>query len=330
MALTPDRLLGAALGLVADRLIGEPPTGFHPVAGFGRLMTWVESLLYADHRAAGVAHVVTGVSVGTLSGGMLNRVAGRYNGWSPPGSADLPDLMPAAVASWISIAGRNLAETALGIGDHLEAGRLDEARAALPALVGRDPSGLDEKEASRAVIESVAENTVDGVVAPALWAAAGGSAGTLAYRAINTMDSMVGHRSPRYERFGWAAARLDDAANLLPARLTPLLVAGVRPRAAADVFRVVSRDARRHPSPNAGYGEAAFAAALGLRLGGANQYDSGMEIRGPLGHGRGPEPRDIRPAVALSLDAGSLLLALLGAAGAAAALVGRRGRKEGP
>jgi adenosylcobinamide-phosphate synthase len=127
-----------------------------------------------------------------------------------------------------------------------------------------------------------------------------GAPGALGYRAVNTLDATVGHRSPRYARYGWASARLDDAANYLPARLTALLVAAVRPRSAPMVWRAVRAQAPAHPSPNAGVAEAAFAGALGLRLGGENRYEDRVEVRPSLGFGRPPEPADIERAVALS------------------------------
>ena len=166
------------------------------------------------------------------------------------------------------------------------------------SLVGRDPSALDEAGIARAVVESVAENTGDAVVAPLLWGAVAGLPGLAAYRAVNTLDAMVGHRSPRYRRFGWAAARTDDLANLVPARITAVLVALVsgRPRA---VVRAVRTGARRHPSPNAGWCEAAFAGALDLRLGGVNVYASGVERRPELGTGRPAQAADIAAAVRL-------------------------------
>jgi adenosylcobinamide-phosphate synthase len=184
--------------------------------------------------------------------------------------------------------------------------------------VGRDPAGMDENEMARAVVESVAENTVDAVVAPAFWAAIGGAPGALGYRAVNTMDAMVGHRTTRYLSYGWASARLDDAAGYLPARLTAALVAGVRPGRAAAVWRAVNSQAPGHPSPNAGVAEAAFAAALGLRLGGCNRYGERVEHRPWLGQGRPAARSDIRPAVQLSDDVNWLLTAILAAAGLAA------------
>jgi adenosylcobinamide-phosphate synthase len=155
-----------------------------------------------------------------------------------------------------------------------------------------------------AAIESVAENTVDAVVAPLFWAAVGGVGAAIAHRAINTLDAMIGHRSPRYERFGWAAARLDDAAAFVPARLTVGLVALLRPD--RPVFGLVRRDAPRHPSPNAGWAEAAFASALGVRLGGPLTYEGRREKRPFLNSGgRPPVPDDLRRAVRLSAAVGA-------------------------
>jgi adenosylcobinamide-phosphate synthase len=148
----------------------------------------------------------------------------------------------------------------------------------------------------------VAENTVDAVVAPLFWSAVAGSPGVLVYRALNTLDAMVGHRSPRYERFGWASARGDDVANWVPARVTALLVGMVRPRRAGAVWAAVRHQAPDHPSPNAGVAEAAFAAALGIRLGGTNVYGARIEHRPVLGWGGPPRPSDIPEARRLSRD----------------------------
>lgn len=285
-------MVSVAAGLLADRLLGEPPDELHPVAAFGRTMQAVERRLHRDSRAAGIAHAATGLALGALAG---RTVRSR------------------AVATYVAVAGRMLGTTAGEIHDALAAGDLAEARARLPMLVGRDPSGMDEGEVARAVVESVAENTVDAVVAPALWAAVAGAPGVLAHRAVNTMDAMVGHRSPRYERYGWAAARLDDAMAWVPARATAALVAAVRPRSAGDVRRLVRRDAPAHPSPNSGVAEAAFAAALGVRLGGMVRYGDRIEDRPRLGDGRSVVPDDIPAAVRLSRDVtvalGALLLA---------------------
>ena len=282
---------GAAVGILADRLLGEPPARLHPVAGFGRAMQALERRHYADRRAAGLRHAAVGVAIGAAAGRLVGSTA---------------------VATWSSVAGRALGEAATAVGAALTAGDLDRARELLPALVGRDPAHLDEKDVARAVVESVAENTVDAVVAPALWAAVAGARGALVHRAVNTKDAMVGHHSDRYERYGWAAARLDDAAAWIPARATAALVAACRPSTAAAVWRTVRADAPAHPSPNSGVAEAAFAAALGLRLGGESRYGDRVERRPALGDGRPPEPADIEAAVRLSHDVGStLVLALL-------------------
>ena len=192
---------------------------------------------------------------------------------------------------------------------------LERARALLPALVGRDPSTLDASGVAAAVVESLAENSVDAVVAPALWGFAAGAPGALAYRAVNTMDAMVGHRSARYARFGSGSARLDDVANYVPARVTALLVALARPRHAARVARAVRADAPAHPSPNAGVAEAAFAGALGVELGGPLRYGERVEDRPRLGAGPRPQPADIPRALRLADD---VELLLVGAAGVVA------------
>jgi adenosylcobinamide-phosphate synthase len=224
-----------------------------------------------------------------------------------------------------------LTDVAREIAAHLERGELESARLALPALVGRDAEALDGAEIARAVVESIAENTVDAVVAPALWAAALGPAGAGAHKAVSTLDSMVGHRNERYREFGWASARLDDAAAFVPARVTALLVAAVRPRQARAVRRAVRFDAPAHPSPNAGVAEAAFAAALDLRLGGPIRYGDREELRPLLGAGTTPTAGDIARATALSRD---VTLALAGALAVAAGLTAatslRRKRSRRP
>ena len=282
--MTARRAFAAGLGLVADRVLGEPPAVVHPIAGFGQAMTALERRTWRDCRAAGARYTAVGVGVGWAAGFALG-----------------PSLPAGALATWLVVAGRALGEEARAISDRLAADDLDGARRRLPALVGRDPDHLDAKAIARAVVESVAENTVDAVVAPACWAALGGAASAGFYRAVNTLDAMVGHRNERYHRFGWAAARLDDAANWVPARLTGLLVAAVRPAQAREVLDAVVHPPA-HPSPNAGVAEAAFAAALGLRLGGDTVYVGRVDPRPTFGTGRPPEPSDIDAAVRLSRD----------------------------
>jgi adenosylcobinamide-phosphate synthase len=178
-------------------------------------------------------------------------------------------------------------------------------------LAGRDPSHLNETELARAVVESVAENTVDAIVAPAFWALAAGSRGVFAHRALNTMDAMVGYRSDRYLEYGWAAARLDDAAAWIPARLTAVLVAAVRPASAGQIATAVRLQAPAHPSPNAGVAEAAYAAALGVRVGGTNVYAGKVDRRPILGSGRVPQAADIRRATSLCRDVTLAMVSLL-------------------
>jgi adenosylcobinamide-phosphate synthase len=238
----------------------------------------------------------------------------------PPPLGSLVDLLPggAVAAAYVSVAERGLWGAASAVGAALESGDLRRARELLPALVGRDAARLSEAEVARAAVESVAENTVDGIVAPALFAACGGAAGALAYRGVNTLDSMVGYRDSRYGHFGWASARADDVANLVPSRLTAVLVAAVRPWAAREILRAVRRDAPGHPSPNAGVAEAAFAAALGIQLGGTNSYGGQLEQRPRLGRpeNRSAAPADIAAAVRCSQHVTALLFVVLGVAAA--------------
>ncbi|MEW1846666.1 cobalamin biosynthesis protein [Nonomuraea angiospora] len=278
--------LGLALGVALDRLIADPRSAAHPVAVFGRVAARVEKSLYADKKAHGVAHVAICVGGAAALGVLAQRI--------PHARTTVT-----AVATWAVLGGTTLAREGEYMADALEGDDLERARARLPHLCGRDPSHLEAKELARATVESLAENTSDAVVAPLLWGAVAGVPGLLAYRAINTLDAMVGHRSPRYERFGWAAARLDDVANYVPARLTGLLtvLAGPDPARALAVLR---RDGHRHPSPNAGRCEAAFAGALGVTLGGTNVYQGRTEHRPTMGDGPEPDVKDIRRAVRLT------------------------------
>jgi len=207
-----------------------------------------------------------------------------------------------ALATWIALGGASLAEEGAALARALDAGDLDTARARLPHLCGRDPGSLDLAGMARASVESIAENTSDAVVAPLVWGAVAGAPGLLAYRAVNTLDAMVGYRSPRYRRFGWAAARLDDLANLLPSRAAAALTTLCAPLvggSARGAWQAWRRDAAAHPSPNAGQVEAAFAGALEVRLGGRTVYPHGTEQRPVMGHGRTPGAGDLSRGVPL-------------------------------
>ena len=281
------RATGLALGTFLDALFADPRTG-HPVALFGRAAAELESRLYGDARANGVVHVVVCVGAATGLGLLAERVPGP-----------LARTALTAAATWAVLGGTTLAREGSYLAAALEDGDLGRARERLPHLCGRDPSRLDAPEIARATVESLAENASDAVVAPLFWGAVAGVPGLLAYRAINTLDAMIGHHSSRYERFGWAAARLDDVANYVPARLTGLLAVVMGP-APGRALAVLARDGHRHPSPNAGRCEAAFAGALGVTLGGVNVYEGRTEERPTLGDGGRPQVRDIRRAVRLA------------------------------
>ncbi|MBJ7520387.1 MAG: cobalamin biosynthesis protein [Solirubrobacteraceae bacterium] len=285
---------GAALlgGFGADLLVGDPRRG-HPVAGFGQVALAAERRWYAPSRWRGAVFAGVLVAGAAGLGELLARRLGRARAL--------------VLVGWAALGGRSLGAVAGSIGAALSSGDLGAARAELPSLVGRDPSLLDSAGVARAVVESVAENTGDAVVGPLVWGAAFGPAGVCAFRAANTLDAMVGHRSARYEDFGWAAARLDDVMAWPAARLGALLavvcapVVGGSPRAA---LRVLHRDGGAHPSPNAGRIEAAFAGALGVQLGGPLTYGDRDEVRPALGDGPAPVVADIARARRLSLAVG--------------------------
>ena len=283
---------GLLAGAAADALLGDPRRG-HPVALFGRAAQAVQSRVYADSRLRGAGYAAGCVLAAAAPAVVAQRLT-RGRPWLR--------LAATAAMAWTVTGARSLTIEAERSGAALSAGDLTAARATLPNLCGRDPSGLDERELARAVIESVAENTSDAVVAPLVWGVLAGLPGLAAYRAVNTLDAMVGYRSPEYARFGWAAARADDVVNWAPARLTGLLAAACAPAVGGrpgDAWRAMRRDGARHPSPNAGRCEAAFAGALGVRLGGTNVYAGAAERRPALGRGREPGPGDIRRAVRL-------------------------------
>jgi adenosylcobinamide-phosphate synthase len=285
--------VGLALGAVADLLLADPRRG-HPVAGFGRAAAALERALWRDSRAAGAGYAVA--CVGTAAA--LGTAAARL-------TADRPLVRTAvtAAATWTVLGGTSLGRAATTMEQHLADGDLPAARAHLASLAGRDPSALGEAELVRATVESVAENTSDAAVAPLFWGAVAGVPGLLAHRAANTLDAMVGYRSARYLRFGWAAARLDDVLNWVPARVTAALTVLTAPLvggSATGAWRSWHRDGGAHPSPNAGRCEAALAGALGLRLGGRNVYGERVEERPSLGDGRSPARSDVPRAVRLS------------------------------
>lgn len=309
--MTRGAVTAAALlaGYAADLLVGDPRR-WHPVAGFGRAALALERAMYAPTRLRGALVVTILVAIPAAGAELLSRasVRGRVGR-----SAAL------ALFTWASLGGRSLRREALNVSDLVARGEIDRARDALRALCGRDAAKLDGSALCGAAVESVAENSSDAIVGALLWGALAGPAGVTAYRASNTLDAMLGHRSERYAEFGWAAARLDDAMSWPAARLTAALaclaapLVGGSPREAVAVAR---RDAHAHPSPNAGPVEAAFAGALRLSLGGPLAYDGHVESRPRLGHGRAPSVADVHRAARLSLAvsaAAAALCALVGA-----------------
>lgn len=285
---------GLALGATADLLFADPRRG-HPVAGFGTAAGALERRVWRNSRTTGSGYALGLVAASAGAGVLLDHGTRRR---------PVPRTLVTAAVTWTVLGGTSLGRAARVMRTALDAGDVEAGRAALPALAGRDPRTLGVDGLARATVESVAENTSDASVAPLFWGAVAGLPGLLGYRAVNTLDAMVGHRSPRYERFGWAAARLDDVANWLPARLTAALTVACAPLvggSAPGALRTWLRDGAAHPSPNSGRCEAATAGALGVRLGGRNVYGSRVEVRPALGaEGRAPTPADIGTAVRLS------------------------------
>jgi len=287
-----ERALATAGGLVCgyllDRLLGDPRRG-HPVAGFGRMVSVVERHIYRDSRWSGTVFAcATAGSATALALGAQRLCDGPASRFALTG-----------LATWMVLGGASLTRVGEQVADALSAADTAGARSLVPSLCGRDPDSLDDAGICRAAVESLAENTSDAAVAPLIWGAVAGVPGLVGYRAVNTLDAMVGYRSPRYRRFGWASARADDIANLVPARIAGALtvLVGGAPRRTVRTWR---RDARAHPSPNAGVVESAFAGALGVRLGGRTVYPHAVEDRPTLGDGDPPTTTDLRATVALS------------------------------
>ncbi len=285
--------MGLLLGVAADAVLGDPRRG-HPVAVFGAVAGRLERAWWADSRPRGVAYTAVLVGATVVGGALVERAVARS--WTGR-------VLVTGVATWAVLGGRSLAGEGSALAAELTADDLAAARRRLPSLCGRDPSSLDADGLARAALESVAENTSDAVVAPLVWGAVAGAPGLLGYRAANTLDAMVGHLSDRHRRFGWASARFDDVLNGVPARLAAFLTAGAAPVVGgrpARALRAWRADAARHPSPNAGPVEAAFAGALDRRLGGRTVYPYGVQDRPTLGSGPPPGVADLGRAVRLS------------------------------
>lgn len=299
-----------AVALAVDAVLGWPEQLFrsigHPVTWLGRLIDRVDGTCNrsshppALRRAAGVMATLLVIALPTILAWTVQ--AQLTTGWSR--------VVIAGILAWPLVALRSLHDHITAVARPLQSSDIEGARSAVSRIVGRDPADLDEAGIARASIESLAENTSDGVIAPVFWGAIFGLPGIVGYKAINTLDSMIGHRTPRHEAFGWAAARIDDVANFIPARLTSLLFAIVSARPAA-AFSCMMTDARRHRSINAGWPEAAMAGALGVRLSGPRAYHGTLSDEPWLnGDARDPLAADIGQALKLYRRA-MLLLAFL-------------------
>ncbi|HAM41142.1 MAG TPA: cobalamin biosynthesis protein CobD [Candidatus Omnitrophica bacterium] len=295
--MVPGDVTTLALAYAADLAIGDPPAMPHPIRGMGAAIAWGERILRAVmpwERAAGVVLVSAVVGGSTVATSWLLKFCSAQSPWA--------GLAMAATLLFTCLSIRDLARESWKVFSALEAGDVPLARRRVARIVGRDTQQLDRAEIVRAALETIAESTLDGILAPLFWFVIGGVPGAVAYKAINTLDSMVGHRSARYIRFGWAAAKLDTLANWLPARWSaPVFTL------AAWWCRFRVRDSWRaawvQPDgtvPNAGIPEGALAGALGVRLGGTNWYQ-GQPVTMPfLGAPNQPlEPARIRDAIRL-------------------------------
>jgi adenosylcobinamide-phosphate synthase len=276
----------------------------HPVVWIGALISRLEAGLNrptwseAARRMAGGATLAVIVLVNGLAGWLLARFGGPY---------------VVALVGTLGLAQRSLYQHVLAVVRPLQAGDLDAAREAVAMIVGRDVASLDAGGIAAAAIESLAESFNDGVVAPIFWFVVAGLPGLFVYKAVNTADSLIGHREPRWRAFGWASARFDDLLNLAPARLAGALIA----LAGRGGWSVMIRDASKHASPNAGWPEAAMAGALGVRLGGAAWYDGERSDRPVFGDGREVKTEDLPRALRIYLAACAILWVLLALGGLA-------------
>ena len=287
------------IALCLDRLIGWPDQLYrnfsHPVVGIGALISTADQMLNRDNWPATVRKIAGIFFLLVIMTGLYLVcrliVSGIPSGWAGIGLT--------AVLAWPFLAAKSLSDHVQAVAVHLQAGDLPAAREAVSMIVGRNSEQLDQNAIARAAVESLAENTSDGVTAPLFWGVLFGLPGLVVYKAINTADSMIGYRTKKYQAFGWAAARLDDLVNLIPARLTGLMYV-LLARAPVHALTVMVKDAPRHRSPNAGWPESAVASALGIRLSGPRLYN-GVASSDPWLNkaGRDPGPQDITAALQL-------------------------------
>jgi adenosylcobinamide-phosphate synthase len=305
-----------ALAVAIDLALGDPRWLPHPVVLIGRLIAILEVNLrsvFRNERFAGILLLLFTAGIAAAAAWLLIMICDFLN--------PLAGFLVAAAISYTCLAARSLHSESALVADALAAGNLAEARRTLAFIVGRDTADLDETEIWRALVETVAENTSDGIIAPLFWLALGGPVVGMAYKAVSTLDSMVGYKNDHYLQFGWASARMDDLLNFIPARLTGLLIvlaatpAGLSSRGA---MQVVLRDRLNHPSPNSGHPEAAAAGALGVQLGGKAFYDGRESWKQTIGDPHAPlDERAYRGMLKL-MYISTLIMAALCIAGAIA------------
>jgi adenosylcobinamide-phosphate synthase len=300
-----------AVAIAIDAVLGWPERLFlligHPVTWLGRVIDRVDDACNrnsdssAFRRVAGIMATLFLIALPTALAWIVEMQL----------TTDWSRIVIAGILAWPFVALRSLHDHVAAVAQPLQSGNIDAARSAVARIVGRDPAGLDETGIARASIESLAENTSDGVIAPVFWGVIFGLPGLVGYKAINTLDSMIGHRTPRHEDFGWAAAQIDDVANFIPARLTGFVFAVLAPRPASAISCMVE-DAHRHRSVNAGWPEAAVAGALGVRLSGPRIYDGSLADEPWLNGGaRDPLAADVTQALKLYRRAMWLTAAVL-------------------
>lgn len=300
--------------ILLDLVLGDPRWLPHPVVAIGRLISGLDLFLYRTiprKRPAGIILLLVTVLAAATATWSLIRLGVFLH--------PLAGFAIAALLSFTCLAARSLHRESALVAEALAAGDIEGARGLLGRIVGRDTAGLEESEIWRALVETVAENTCDGIIAPLFWLTLTGPVGAMAYKSVSTLDSMVGYRNERYREFGWASARMDDLLNFVPARLTALLMilaaplAGLSPQGA---LTITLRDRLKHPSPNSGHAEAAAAGALGVRLGGMSSYQGRPSLKEYIGDSRAPLDRRAFTGMIRLMYATTLLMAAACIAGA--------------
>lgn len=304
-----DFYLALLAGCALDLLLGDPAWLYHPVCVIGKYISWCEKRLRArggNLRRSAVWLTASTVLLTALAAGLLVFLSGLLG--------RVPRLIVMALLSWMGLSARCLAQEAVGVEKALGRG-LDAGRRQVARIVGRDTAALSEREVVCATIETVAENTTDGVISPMLYGMLGGPALMWAFKASSTLDSMVGYLDEKYRDVGWSSAKLDDLLNYLPARLTGCLLCLAAWLCGLDggaAFRIMKRDHRNHKSPNCAWSEAAAAGALHVQLGGTHLYFGKPVVKPAIGDDlRAPEKRDIRLAVRMMYAASGLMLAMI-------------------